>query len=143
MPKASPREIESFLADIFPQIAGMNLRVEEVGDRTARVRMPIDEGNLRPGGTVSGPTLFWLADLGLYVAVLAAVGTETGAMAVTSNATVNFLSKPELADLIAEVRLMKVGRRLAVGEVAIYSEGKEDMVAHITGAYALPSARAA
>ncbi|ANK83000.1 MAG: hypothetical protein TEF_20990 [Rhizobiales bacterium NRL2] len=141
MPEATPREIEAFLAEAFPQIADLNLRVEQAGGRKARVRMPIGEDNLRPGGTVSGPTLFWLADLGLYIAVLADLGTEAAAMAVTANATVNFLSKPERADLIADVRLMKLGRRLAVGEVAIYSEGKDDMVAHITGSYALPPAK--
>lgn len=143
MSNPSPAEIEAFLASEFPQIRDLDLDIECAGGMGARIRMPIGEANLRPGGTVSGPTLFWLADLGLYIAVLAELGTEAGAMAVTSNITMNFLNKPAPADLIAEVKLMKLGRRLAVGEVALYSAGEPQMVAHVTGAYALPPAKAA
>ena len=94
---------------------------------------------MRPGGTVSGPTMMELADFAMYVAVFSAIGPQP--LAVTTNLNINFLRKPTRADLIADARLMKVGKRLAVGEVTIYSEGTDEPVAHVTATYSIPQAQ--
>lgn len=129
-------ELTALLVREFPQSSHLGLVIEQAGDMAARLRMPVNESHLRPGGTVSGPTLFWVADVGLYVAVMAMVGPKT--QSVTTSITMNFLRLPSSADLIAEVRLLKLGRRLAVGEVFLFSDGMGDPVAHVTGTYALP-----
>jgi len=128
-------ELSDFLEDVFPQVRGQTV-LEEVGPMTARMRMPVSEQHLRPGGTISGPTMFTLADLAFYAAVLAMIGREP--LTVTTNLNINFLRKPALADLIAEARLLKLGRTLAVGEVTILSVGEARPVAHATGTYAIP-----
>lgn len=123
----------------FPQVhaGGKQLYIESVGPRTACVRLAADDAHMRPGGTVSGPTMFKLADFSVWVAILAALG-EHGLQAVTTSLTINFLSRPAPGDMRAEVRLIKMGRRLAVGEAELYSDGREDMVAHATATYAIP-----
>ncbi|MDP3546117.1 MAG: PaaI family thioesterase, partial [Phreatobacter sp.] len=99
-----------------------------------------DPRQLLPGGTISGPTMMTLADTGLYVAILASIGPV--ALAVTTNLNINFLRKPDQRDLLAECRLVKLGKRLAVGEVSIWSEGdEEELVAHATGTYSIPPER--
>ena len=111
--------------------------MEEVGNKSSKVRYPIGFDNLRPGGTVSGPTLFALADFALYVALLGEIGIVP--LAVTSNITINFLRKPQAdKDLLGHCHLIKVGRSLAVGEVSLYSEGSQKPVAHVVGTYAIP-----
>src|SRR5262245_37367711 len=95
------------------------------------------ERMLRPGGTVSDPAMSGLADFSVYVAIIAALG-EAGIDAVTTNLNINFLSKPEARDMTACVDLIRLGRRLAVGEVRLYSDGQPDMVAHAIATYALP-----
>jgi uncharacterized protein (TIGR00369 family) len=117
---------------------GRTLVIEEVGDRSARVRLMHQERHTRPGGTVSGVAMFTLADFAVYVAIIAALG-EVGLDAVTTNLNINFLAKPEPRDLVARVRLIRLGRRLAVGEVQICSDGVQDMVAHAIATYALPA----
>jgi len=129
-------ELADLLVREFPQSGHLGLIIEQAGEMTARLRMPVNESHLRPGGTVSGPTLFWLADVGLYIAVLAMIGPRT--QSVTTSITMNFLRLPSTADLIAEVRLLKLGRRLAVGDISLFSDGMPDPVAHVTGTYALP-----
>ena len=131
-------EVETYLREVFPQIFqdGDAWTVESVGPMTSRMRVAVDDSHLRPGGTVSGPTMFALADLALYVAVLAQIGPK--GLAVTTNLTINFLRRPEMRDLVADCRLLKLGRRLAVGEVWITSDGKGDPVAHATGTYSIP-----
>jgi len=133
------KRIEELIDAHFPQIhsGGRNMVVEDVGFRCARVRMKANPRNTRPGGTVSGPAMFALADFSIYVAVIATLG-EAGIEAVTSNLNINFLARPEPHDMTAEVKLVRMGRRLAVGEVEIYSAGVPDMVAHATATYALP-----
>jgi len=101
------------------------------------VRMRQDARTIRPGGTVSGPAMFKLADFSVYAAILAVLG-EGALQAVTTSMTMNFLMRPRPADLIARTRLIKLGRRLAVAEVELYSEGSSQMVAHATSTYALP-----
>ena len=105
--------------------------IAEVGHMSATVRLAYHPGHLRPGGTISGPAMFTLADLALYVAILHEIGKVK--LAVTTNVSINFLRKPEPRDLIGRAKLMKLGKRLAVGEVALFSEGSDEMVAHATG----------
>jgi len=137
-PALSIKEIEDLLSREFPQ--GYNrdsgLSIEHVEFGAARVRRKFNPRSLRPGGTISGPTMMALADFALYVAVFSAIGPEP--LAVTTNLNINFLSKPARADLLAHARLMKLGKRLAVGEVAICSDGQNRPVAHVTATYSIP-----
>lgn len=132
--KASLEEISAFLISDFPQIS---CTVLAIGVNSATIRYPVDTSSLRPGGTVSGPVMMAAADVALYVALLAQIGIVP--LAVTTNLNISFLRKPSAGkDLIVKVELLKVGRRLAMGEVRIYSEGHDDLVAHATGTYAIP-----
>lgn len=137
-PIMSVAELEAFLDREFPQIhhGGRTYRVESVGPLSARLRMEYHERHVRPGGTLSGPSMMALADLGLYVVILAHIGPV--ALAVTTNLSFNFLRKPGQRALIAECRLLKLGKRLAVGEVSMMSEGTTDVVCHATGTYSIP-----
>jgi uncharacterized protein (TIGR00369 family) len=132
--------IEELIAARFPQVhsGGRNLVIEDVGPAQARVRLKADPRNTRPGGTISGMAMFALADFSVYVAIIGRLG-EPGIEAVTTNLNINFLAKPEARDMIATVRLLRLGRRLAVGEVEMFSEGAADMVAHAVASYALPA----
>jgi len=134
-------ELTAFLDREFPQIhlGGRSYFVDEVGPLSARMRMEYHERHLRPGGTISGPAMMALADLALYAAILAHIGPV--ALAVTTSLNFNFLRKPEQRALIADCRLLKLGKRLAVGEVSIYSEGSPDVVCHATGTYSIPDRR--
>ena len=131
-------EVEMFLDEVFPQRNQGRAAsvVEEVGPLFARVRLVYDERDLRPGGTISGPAMMGLADLALYVAILANIGPV--ALTVTTNLSFNFLRKPGPRDLIAECRLLKLGKRLAVGEVALRSDGEPEVACHATGTYSIP-----
>jgi uncharacterized protein (TIGR00369 family) len=129
--------LSAYLAKEFPQIGiGRDFSVEAVGPMSARMRLHYRADHLRPGGTISGPTLFALADVALYVAILAQLGRVK--LAVTTNLNINFLRKPGPVDLIGEARLMKLGKRLAVGEVTMFSLDAPDIVAHATGTYSIP-----
>jgi len=131
-------ETQAFLDSEFPQMqaGGRAYHLEAVGLLTARMRLEAHERFLRPGATVSGPAMMALADYALYAAILANIGPV--ALAVTTNLTFNFLRKPASGDLLAECRLMKLGRRLAMGEVAITAVGDPDVVCHATGTYSIP-----
>ena len=131
-------EIAKLLHAEFPQafFAGCSHTIERVAYGDVCVRWKFDENSLRPGGTVSGPTIMELADFAMYVAVFSAIGPKP--LAVTTNLNINFLRKPRRADLIADAHLMKVGKRLAVGEVTIRSEGSKEPVAHVTATYSIP-----
>ncbi len=140
MPKMTAAQLEAFLAETFPQMDSLNLRIEDVRPRYLRARVVTSEKNLRPGGTIAGPTMMALADCVTYLAIIATLGRGEGA--VTTNLNINFLKRPDPADLIAEARLLKLGRRLAVGDVMIYSddgsEAADHPVAHATLTYAIP-----
>jgi len=131
-------EIEAFLDREFPQMhfGGRTYFIEEVGPLSARLRMAYHERHIRPGGTLSGPSIMALADLALYVSILAQIGPV--ALAVTTNLSFNFLRKPAQRDLIADCRLLKLGKRLAVGEVLLHSDGETDIACHATGTYSIP-----
>jgi uncharacterized protein (TIGR00369 family) len=134
-------ELEGFLAAEFPQafFPGSGLSIEALWDGGCRVRQAFREVSLRPGGTISGPTMMALADVAMYVALLAAIGPVP--LAVTINLNINFLRKPGRCDLTAEARLLKVGKRLAIGEVTIRCDGEEAPVAHVTSTYSIPPVR--
>jgi uncharacterized protein (TIGR00369 family) len=131
-------ELERFLAAEFPQVfkPESGLTIEGVWDGGCRVRQAFNELSIRPGGTISGPTMMALADFTMYVAVLAGIGPAP--LAVTINLTINFLRKPPPRDLLAEARLLRLGRRLATGEVTIRSDGEAEPVAHVTSTYSIP-----
>lgn len=133
-------ELTALIDQHFPQVHEGNgrLTIEFLAPRAARVRMAQDPRSVRPGGTVSGPAMFKLADFSVYVAILAELG-PAALGALTTSMTINFLSPPEPLDLIAETRLLKVGRRLVVAEVAIRTQGRDELVAHATSTYALPA----
>lgn len=127
-------EVAEFIRREFPQA---RVVIDAVGDRSATVSQQVEEADLRPGGTVSGPTLMALADVALYAAVLGEIGIVP--LAVTTSLTINFMRKPP-ADraIIGVCKLMKLGKSLAVGEVSLYSEGLDEPVAHVVGTYSIP-----
>ena len=127
-------EIVDLLVREFPQSQCV---VEEVGERSATVSHPVGPAQLRPGNTVSGPLLMTVADVALYVALLGTIGLKP--LAVTTNLNINFLRRPSARHPIVGVcKLLKVGRTLVIGEVALYSDRNEDMVAHAVGTYSIP-----
>ena len=134
----SANQVSDLLAREFTQMAGTDSPnvIEDAWHGGCRVRRKFNAKSLRPGGTISGPTMMALTDFSMYVAVLASIGPVP--LAVTTNLNINFLRKPSQRDLIAEVRLIKLGKRLAVGDVEIYSDGEEEMVAHATSTYSIP-----
>ena len=130
----SKEELAAFLKTEFPQT---KCTIDDIWHRGASLRHEIGYDELRPGGTVSGPTLMAVADVALYVAILGEIGLV--ALAVTTNLTINFLRKPRAdKDLVAKCSLLKVGKSLIVGEVSLYSADEEEPVAHVTGTYAIP-----
>ena len=137
-PAMSVKQLEEFLAREFSQFfhPQSGLTIEEVQHAGARVRQAYNAQFIRPGGTISGPTMMALADFTMYVAVLATIGPVP--LAVTTNLNINFLRKPEPRDLIADCSLLKVGKRLAVGEVKLLSDGMAEPVAHVTSTYSIP-----
>jgi uncharacterized protein (TIGR00369 family) len=128
------RLLESEFPETFNPVTGFVIL--EIWYGGCRMRYGFHEKSLRPGGTISGPTMMLLADVSVYVAVLASIGWTP--LAVTTNLNINFLKKPAPAALEAECRLLKIGKRLAVGEVSIRSEGAEELVAHATSTYSIP-----
>ena len=133
-------ELAAFLDEVFPQIRG-EASIEAVAPMRARMRLHVEDRHLRPGGTISGPSMFMLADVTFYVAVLAMIGREP--LTVTTNLGINFLRKPALRDLIGEARILKLGRSLAVGDVVLTSEGDDRPVAHASVTYSIPPRRGA
>lgn len=139
MPEMTAAELEAFLAAQFPQMTTLPYRVEQVDERSLVVRLYYHEKQLRPGGTISGPALMTLADTAMYLLVLAHIGPV--ALAVTTNLNINFLRKPQPGDVVARANLLKLGTRLAVGDVTMFSEGDAEPVAHATVTYSIPPQR--
>ena len=132
-------QLERYLAAEFPQALypASGLTIEAVWHGGGRVRQVYQPQFVRPGGTISGPTMMALADFAMYVGILASIGPVP--LAVTTNLNINFLRKPETRDLLAECRLLKLGKRLAVGEVTLTSDGMPEPVAHVTSTYSIPA----
>lgn len=131
--------LNEFLSSEFPQVAA-EYRVERADRSGLMARLKVGKAHLRPGGTVSGPSIFALADLAVYCAILARIGPV--ALAVTTNASIDFMRKPEAGkDLIAECRVLKLGRVLAVAEALIYSKGGAEPVARCSMTYSIPPKR--
>jgi len=135
MPKMTADEIKDFMTKFFPQ-ARMPVEIEELRDGFLRIRVAITDRYLRPGGTVAGPTLMTIADTAMYYLVLGMIGPVP--LALTTNLNINFLRAPRPADVIAKAELLKLGKRLAVGQVTIYSVGSDEPVAHATVTYSIP-----
>jgi len=140
MAKITVAEIEEIAREL-KWVTLLNIAIEEIGEDGARLRLPASDSVLRPGGTVSGPAMMTLADFAMYVAVLGAIGRVE--MALTSNLSINFLRPPPPGDLIGDCRLLKLGKRLAYGEVLISSApvGNDEPVAHATLTYSIPPNR--
>lgn len=132
-------EVDALMREHFPQVAdgGKSIFIDRVAPLVAELSLPESQEYLRPGGTVSGPAMVMLADVAVYVAILATLGADA-LQAVTTSLNVNFLKRPAAGTLHAKADLLKVGQRLVVGEVAIWSSDRADLVAHVTATYALP-----
>ena len=135
----SAEELEALIREGVPLVGNFGVTVERVGAGTVRLRLPYKGDFVRPGGTVTGPVMFGLADVALYGAVLSLVGRIE--LAVTTSITINFLRKPPPVALTADCRILKMGKRLASGEVLLFSDGDPEPVAHATGTYSIPPHR--
>jgi uncharacterized protein (TIGR00369 family) len=138
--RMNAKELSAFLEREFPQMnsQGHRFLIEKTDSRTVWVRMKYSESSLRPGGTISGPAMFALADIAMYAAVLSRIGPEP--LAVTTNLNINFLRKPQPGDMIAEATVLKLGKRLAFGAIALRGEGSDELAAHATSTYSIPGA---
>jgi uncharacterized protein (TIGR00369 family) len=138
-PAMTAQELDEKLVEAFPEVFRSEHRVhiETLEHGRCRVRLPYRPDYLRPGGTISGPTMMRLTDVAMYIAVLSAVGWVP--LAVTTQLNIHFLRKPEPRDLVAEAKLLRLGKRTAVGEVTIRADGSEEPVAHATSTYAIPA----
>ena len=136
MLKMNAAELDAFLLQAFPDKSNFRTTVEVVEKKRLAMRLYYSDLHLRPGGTISGPTMMTLADTAVYLLVIAHIGPVP--LAVTTSLNINFLRKPEPVDLIADSKLLKLGSRLAVGEVSLYSAGDEEAVAHATVTYSIP-----
>ena len=135
-PVMDAAEMNAFLGKVFLEVAG-EFHVEEVSEDTVTLRLFVQDRHLRPGGTVSGPAMFSLADVTAYMVTLAQIGPR--ALAVTTNCSIDFMRKPAAGvDLIGKGRLLKLGKQLSVSDVLIYSEGMEKPVARASLTYAIP-----
>jgi uncharacterized protein (TIGR00369 family) len=135
-PKMDIPALQAFVAREFPQL-GDDFLIERLTEDGVAVRLKVADRHLRPGGTVSGPSMFSLADVSMYLAILARIGPV--ALAVTTNCSIDFMRKPAAgADLICETRLLKLGRILAVGDAMIYSAGQAAPVARASLTYSIP-----
>lgn len=137
--KVPAEDMAVFLEEVFPQVSGM-FGIDRLDDDLLVMRLHAGEQHLRPGGTVSGPAMFSLADVAAYVATMARVGKE--ALAVTTNCSIDFMRKPAAGvDILAEARVLKLGKALSVTDVLLFSEGQPEPVARATLTYSLPPKR--
>lgn len=129
-------QLQGFLTQVFPQVH-QDFEVLEVTEQGVRVGLVVNDGHLRPGGTVSGPSMFALADVGMYLAVLSRIGPQ--ALTVTTSCSIDFMRKPAAGQqLVCDVRLLKLGRTLAVGDCLIHSVGQSGAVARASLTYSIP-----
>ncbi|MEX2520451.1 MAG: PaaI family thioesterase [Paracoccaceae bacterium] len=133
--KLNAEEVFAYLEEVFPAVHG-KFAIDDLSPMRVRMRREVGPADIRPGGTVSGPAMFEAVDCGFYVILLAMIGRE--ALTVTTNATINFLNKPQPAALLCEARILKLGKLLATGDATLWSEGSDRPVAHATLTYAIP-----
>jgi len=138
MASITPDAFNRLLQQHMPMVDDLGYRAEAIGDREATVRLHYSDALLRPGGTISGPAMMGLVDCAMYAALMGAIGPV--ALAVTTNLNINFLRKPEPVDIVANCRILKLGKRLAVLETTLYSDGADEPIAHATGTYSIPPA---
>lgn len=141
-PRTAAVTVEEFAevtARGLPMPQRLGFHAETIGYGTATVRMPFSDEFVRPGGTISGPALMALTDYGMYAALMGAIGPVE--MAVTTNLNINFLRRPATADIVAECRVIKLGRTLCVLDVTLFTDGDDRPVAHATGTYAIPAGK--
>ena len=136
MNKITPEIFNNFSKIQLPQAYQLGLRAESIGNGRASVRMPFNDISMWPGGTISRPAMMGLADFFMYAALMGAIGQVE--LAVTTSLNINFLRLPTKSDIIAECQIMKLGKRLAVLQVTLLSDGDTEPVAHATGTYSLP-----
>jgi uncharacterized protein (TIGR00369 family) len=129
-------EMAAFLDQVFPQVRGM-FRIERMDEELLEMRLRVDDSHLRPGGTVSGPAMFGLADVAAYVATMARIGPQ--ALAVTTNCSIDFMRKPAAGrDILAQAQMLKLGRSLSVTSVLLFSDGMAEPVARANLTYSIP-----
>ncbi len=137
MSTLTAQDVQALIRAGLPMADDLDLRIDRLDEQGVLARVPFHAKLVRPGGTLSGPTLMALADAAMYAVVLGRLGRVE--MAVTSNLNINFLIKPQPVDLFADARILRLSRRQAVCEVGLYSAGNSnELVAHVTGTYALP-----
>ncbi|WP_135077031.1 PaaI family thioesterase [Terasakiella sp. SH-1] len=136
MAKITKTDFDHIIATELPWAKDIAMTTDVIGDGEATLRLPFNDNMLRPGGTVSGPTMMALADACMYAVVLSAIGKVK--LAVTTNFNINFMHRPAPGDLMAEGRILKLGKRLCVMEVTLHSDGHDEPVAHATGTYSIP-----
>ena len=134
-PLMSKIDLEKFLEKEFPQVSN-NFKILNTKPNYLSMLMHISDEHLRPGGTVSGPTMFLLADVSFYLATLSIIGPKS--LTVTTNCSINFLRQRNISKLLSESRVLKIGKTLSVGDVLIYSEGIKEPVAHASLTYSIP-----
>ena len=139
MTQVSIEQLTVIAKEKVPMVGQLGLIVESAGGGSAEVSCPYHHDFLRPGGTISGPVLMATADFAMYAAVLGEIGLVE--LAVTTNLNINFLRRPQPGDVVGKAKILKLGRRLAVGEVALYIDGDDEMVAHVTCTYSIPPGR--
>ncbi|WP_245636910.1 PaaI family thioesterase [Azospirillum thiophilum] len=135
-PAMTKEELADLIREGVPLVGNFGIVVDSLGAGTIRLRLPYKDDFVRPGGTVTGPAMFGLADVALYGAVLSLIGRVE--LAVTTSMTINFLRRPPPVAIVAEARVLKLGKRLAYGEILLFSEGDPEPVAHVTGTYSIP-----
>ncbi|CAK0768681.1 Uncharacterized domain 1-containing protein [uncultured Gammaproteobacteria bacterium] len=135
-PAISIADLNALIREGVPMIGNLGVEILALAPGTIRLRLPCQDDFVRPGGTVTGPILFALADVALYGAVLGLIGRVE--LAVTTSMTINFLRRPPMRAVLAEARVLKLGKRLAYGEILLFSEGDDQPVAHVTGTYSIP-----
>jgi len=129
------KSLTDFLEREFPQVS-QSFNILDISENNFSMSLKITDEHLRPGGTVSGPTMFLLADVTFYLATLNMIGLKS--LTVTTNCSINFLRKPNQKDLISKARILKLGKTLSVGDVLIYSQGINEPVAHASLTYSIP-----
>lgn len=134
--KVSAEELAEMAREKVPMAGLLAMEVESVLPGEVTIRVPYRDEFIRPGGTIAGPVLMTVADFALYGVVLSLIGRVD--LAVTTNLSINFLRRPAPGAVVARARILKLGKRLAVGEVYLHGDDDEDLVAHVTGTYSIP-----